>query len=174
MSELTLLLFRIGFLVALWVFVFFVVFVIRTDLFGTRVKKLPATQSVANKEASVFLTSSAASAVTSTSPRVQNRPPASAASMSLVITSGSNAGATLSLSGDAISIGRSSDSTVVIRDDYTSTHHARLEQRSGIWVVSDMGSTNGTFVNGKRVTDPVPLSVGSVITVGETTFEVRG
>jgi len=171
MSELTLLLFRIGFLIALWVFVFFVVFVVRSDLFGTRVKKLPVAKVAVSKPDNVFLTSTGADA----RPAVARTPvSASNAPAALLITSGSNRGAELALTGDAISIGRSSDSTIVIRDDYTSTHHARIENRSGTWFVNDMGSTNGTFVNSKKLTGPVELTRGMNITVGETTFEVRG
>ena len=66
----------------------------------------------------------------------------------LVITSGQKAGAEFPLGRDEITIGRSSDSAIIIRDDYTSTHHARLMLWNGRWMLQDLDSTNGTFLNG--------------------------
>lgn len=166
MSELTLVIFRIGFLIALWVFVLFVVYAIRTDLFGARVKKLPAQKKPAENK-SVFVTSTV-------TPAAKAKKDDAGRPRSLVITSGANAGTTLVLAGEALSIGRSSDSTIVIQDDYTSTHHARLENRAGTWFVNDLGSTNGTYVNGKKISAPVELQIGTTIAIGETNFEIRG
>ena len=62
----------------------------------------------------------------------------------------------------------------MIRDDYTSSHHARLLLRGESWAIQDLDSTNGTFVAGKRVTgSPVALALGTPIKVGATTFELR-
>ena len=72
-----------------------------------------------------------------------------------------------------ITVGRSSESNVVIRDDYTSTNHARLELQSSGWVVIDLESTNGTFVDGQKVTAPVTVAERTPITIGTTTFELR-
>ena len=71
------------------------------------------------------------------------------------------------------SIGRSSESGLVIRDDYTSSHHARLVLWGEQWMVQDLDSTNGTWHNGERVASPVPIIVGAPIKVGATTFELR-
>ena len=91
-----------------------------------------------------------------------------------MITSGPKAGLELPLTGESLSIGRSSESALVIRDDYTSSHHARLVLRGDSWTIEDLDSTNGTFVNGKRVTGAsVSLSLGTPIKVGATTFELR-
>ena len=173
MSELTLLILRIGFLVALWVFVFFVVYAVRSDLFGQRVRKMPAAVKPAvSPDASAFLTSAqprVAAPVAST-----EIAPADGTPLKLVITSGALQGQELPLQGDVITIGRSPDSSLVIQDDYTSTHHARLENRAGTWFVNDLGSTNGTFVNGKKVSAPVELQIGTTIAIGETNFEIRG
>lgn len=168
MSELTLLIFRLGFLVALWVFVFFVVYAVRSDLFGQRVRKLPAptVPSVA-PEASAFLTSA--------QPVLAQRPSSSASGiLTLVVTSGPKHGESLPLTGADITIGRSSDSSIVIRDDYTSTRHALLEKSGNEWLISDLGSTNGTFLNGQRVTNPVVVPMNTPIAVGASTFEIRG
>ena len=56
----------------------------------------------------------------------------------------------------------------LVRDEFTSSRHARIEpRRDGVWI-EDVGSTNGTFVNGVRLTAPRKLSSGDVIRVGET------
>ena len=91
----------------------------------------------------------------------------------LVITSGTKAGAEFPLGHDEITIGRSSDSAIIIRDDYTSTHHARLMLWNGRWMIQDLDSTNGTFLNGSRVTVPTPIPLGATVKVGATTFELR-
>jgi hypothetical protein len=67
------------------------------------------------------------------------------------------------------SVGRGPQNDLSIpQDDYASADHARFEpRRDGVWI-EDVGSTNGTFVNGVRVSEPRRLSVGDVIRVGET------
>ena len=72
-----------------------------------------------------------------------------------------------------LTIGRSSESNLVIRDDYTSTHHARLMLWNGRWVIQDLDSTNGTFVNGERVSVPTPVPLNTTVTIGTTSFELR-
>ena len=58
-------------------------------------------------------------------------------------------------------------------DDFASAQHARFEsRRDGLWV-EDIDSTNGTFVNGARVTTPRRLSKGDVVRVGQTDFKVE-
>ena len=171
-SELTLLILRIGFLIALWVFVFFVVYAVRSDLFGQRVRKMPAAAPPAvAPDARAFLTSA--------QPRIAQpvssveTAPADGTPLKLVITSGALEGQELPLQGDVITIGRSPDSSLVIQDDYTSTHHARLETRGGSWLLRDLDSTNGTTLAGARVTSPVPIPLNTPIVVGSMTFEVR-
>ena len=68
-----------------------------------------------------------------------------------------------------VTIGRSSDNDMDLGDDeFASARHARVEpRRDGVWV-EDVGSTNGTFVNGARLDSPKRLSAGDVIRVGET------
>lgn len=165
MSELTLFVFRIAFLVLMWVFVFFVVYAVRSDLFGQRAKRLTAVPRAASPEASAFLTQ----AHGVVSPHAAT----SSQSLALVITAGPKKGERIPLSTDAITIGRASDSTLVIRDDYTSTRHAVLELRRGTWQISDLGSTNGTLVNGERISAPAAVVSGVPITVGQTVFEIR-
>lgn len=166
MSELVLLLLRIGFLVLLWFFVFGVVYSLRADLFGVRVRKLPAAEAAATP---------AAAAPAPARPRGASGPATSATATKLVITSGPKTGLEVPLGGaESMTIGRSSESGLVIRDDYTSSHHARLMLRGGTWTIQDLDSTNGTYLGGERVSSqPTPIAIGTPIKVGATTFELR-
>ena len=184
MSELTLLVLQLGFLLLLWVFIFAIVYSLRSDLFGQRVRKLqPDAAAAAPAPAAAFPV--AAGAAASAAPTAAVSHPAAPASgpggetastenaTRLVITSGQKAGAEFPLGRDEITIGRSSDSAIIIRDDYTSTHHARLMLWNGRWMLQDLDSTNGTFLNGSRVTVPTPIPLGATVKVGATTFELR-
>ncbi|MEW1962830.1 FHA domain-containing protein [Microbacterium sp. NPDC077644] len=168
MSELVLLLLRIGFLVLLWFFVFGVVYSLRADLFGVKVRKLPAE---AASGAPVAAPAPAPKAPRAAKP---GSPATTSTVSTLVITSGPKAGLELPLGTEAMTIGRSSESGLVIRDDYTSSHHARLLLRGDAWAIQDLDSTNGTFLGGKRLGGtPTPISIGDTIKVGATTFELR-
>jgi hypothetical protein len=71
----------------------------------------------------------------------------------------------------ATSVGRSSASDIVLKgDDYASGRHARLTRHGGLLYVEDMGSTNGTFVNGRKTVGATPLRHGDTVRVGSTTF----
>lgn len=177
MSELTLLILRLAFLLVLWGFVFAVVYALRTDLFGTRVRRQQVPEAVAP-----FAATNAPPAVTP-SQRVPSpanslphitSPAATASSASrLVITSGAKEGLELPLGNQPLTIGRSSESGLVIRDDYTSTHHARLMLLNDSWVIQDLDSTNGTFLDGTRVVVPTQVPLGTPVKIGTTSFELR-
>ncbi|WP_455903919.1 FHA domain-containing protein FhaB/FipA [Microbacterium sp.] len=171
-SELVLLLLRIGFLLILWFFVFGVVYSLRADLFGMKVRKLPAEAAAAMPAPAKAPASAPASRPASSKP--STGPATVATAKRLVITSGPKAGLELPLGTETLTIGRSSESALVIRDDYTSSHHARLLLRGDSWAIQDLDSTNGTYVAGQRVTGgPVGLALGTPIKVGATTFELR-
>ena len=71
----------------------------------------------------------------------------------------------------ATSVGRSSASDIVLKsDDYASGRHARLTRHGGLLYVEDMGSTNGTFVNGRKTVGATPLRHGDTVRIGSTTF----
>jgi hypothetical protein len=74
---------------------------------------------------------------------------------------------------DALVLGRSPDADIVVDDPYASEFHVRLTARDGRLVLSDLGSTNGTYVNGRRVTTPVDLGRGDAVQIGKTVMEVR-
>ncbi len=173
MSPLTLLLLQVGFLVLLWFFVFAVVYSLRADLFGVKARKMPEPAPAAAAPVSA---PAAAPTAPVSSPAAAAAGPVKATSDAvsrIVITSGPKAGLELPLGGDPVTIGRSSESGLVIRDDYTSSHHARLLRWGDQWMIQDLDSTNGTWHDGQRVTTPVPVIVGATIKVGATTFELR-
>jgi pSer/pThr/pTyr-binding forkhead associated (FHA) protein len=74
---------------------------------------------------------------------------------------------------DSVVLGRSSQADVVLEDPYASEFHLRVTSKDGKLVLSDLGSTNGTYVNGRRVTVPVDLARGDAVQVGKTVMEVR-
>ncbi|WP_106815645.1 FHA domain-containing protein FhaB/FipA [Microbacterium timonense] len=179
MSELTLLLLRIGFLVLLWAFVFAVVYSLRADLFGVKVRRMPDAGAAAVAPAPAAA-GAAPSAVTAPVSPVSSGAASSAGGRAttatvsrIVITSGPKAGLELPLGNEPLTIGRSSESGLVVRDDYTSSHHARLVLWGDQWMIQDLDSTNGTWHDGARVTTPVPVNIGAPIKVGATTFELR-
>ena len=90
-----------------------------------------------------------------------------------MITSGPKTGLELPLGNEPLTIGRSSESGLVVRDDYTSSHHARLVLWGDQWMIQDLDSTNGTWHDGARVSAPAPVTIGAPIRVGATTFELR-
>jgi FHA domain len=90
-----------------------------------------------------------------------------AAQFQFVMRSGPTPGATYSLEGDQIVIGRDSSNGVVINDAEISRKHSRLTFQGGKYVLEDLGSTNGTFVNGQRLAGPVVLKSGDVVSFGE-------
>lgn len=168
MGELTLLLLRLGFLVLLWAFVFAVVYALRSDLFGARVRRMPESAVPAARPSSSPGPHATEEASRRAQPHAGEGTPTR-----LVITGGPRAGMEIDLPGEQLTIGRSSESGLVIRDEYTSTHHARLMLWDDRWVVQDLDSTNGTYLDGTRVTTPTTVPAGVPVTIGTTSFELR-
>ena len=77
----------------------------------------------------------------------------------------------LTLNSSALLLGRGSDNDVnLARDEFASSKHARVEpRRDGVWV-EDVGSTNGTYLNGEPLNGPQPLHVGDKIRIGDSEF----
>ena len=161
MNALTLTLIRLAFLAVLWLFVIAAVGVVRTDLFGPSVTGRRQGRK-----------------------RQQPRPaqPAKpsragrgsrAAPQQLVVTGGDLAGTTMGLADQQLTIGRANDATLVLTDDYASSRHARLFPQDGQWIVEDLGSTNGTYLDRQKVTQPTPVPVGVPIRIGKTVLELR-
>lgn len=165
MSELTLLVLRLGFLAVLWLFVFSVMWSLRSDLFGAPVRRMKASMSDAPAPEPQNIQATAQRAP---KPTLNNAP-----AKELVILSGVASGSTIPLDTNVVTIGRSPDSTLVIVDEYTSTYHAKLERTGSDWIITDLDSTNGTKVAGKRITNSVPLPTFTEVTIGTTSFELR-
>ena len=159
MNALTLTLIRVAFLAVLWLFVIAAIGVVRTDLLGTGTAKAR---------------------------RARNQPPAPQAPRPprpvrpgrgtprfLVVTEGGLAGVSIDLTDQQITMGRANDATLVLNDDYASTYHARIFPQDGQWLVEDLGSTNGTYLDRQKVARATPVPVGVPIRIGKTVLELR-
>jgi pSer/pThr/pTyr-binding forkhead associated (FHA) protein len=164
MSELTLTIIRLGFLAVLWLFVLTAVSVMRSDLFGRRV----ATRSTPRRPAAPPAPKPARGEKPAKPARGRRGVPGS-----LVVTQGALSGTTVRLGDQPVTLGRSQDSTIVLDDDYVSSRHARFFPRDGQWLVEDLGSTNGTYLDRTKVTSPTPVKIGMPIRIGKTVVELR-
>ncbi|MGF1510415.1 MAG: FHA domain-containing protein [Myxococcota bacterium] len=88
----------------------------------------------------------------------------------LFVCSGPDTGSTVHITRDETTLGRSSECHIRVSDGRASSTHARIERSDGTHRIRDLGSTNGTFVNNRRV-EEVQLRSGDMIQVGETLFE---
>jgi pSer/pThr/pTyr-binding forkhead associated (FHA) protein len=168
MSELTLTVMRLGFLAVLWLFVIVAVQVIRSDLFGTRVTQRAARRAEGQRPQQRQQPPRQQGGRRGSGGRGRNAP------SKLVVTEGSLTGTTVALQGQTITLGRAHDSTIVLDDDYASSRHARIyPDRDGQWIVEDLGSTNGTYLDRTRLTTPTPIQPGAPIRIGKTVIELR-
>jgi pSer/pThr/pTyr-binding forkhead associated (FHA) protein len=158
MNALTLTLIRLAFLAVLWLFVIAAVGVVRTDLFGNASRRRQQRKQRPQRMAA---------------PPPPRRPRARGTPQQMVVTAGPLAGTTLGLTDAQITIGRADDATLVLTDDYASTRHARIFPQDGQWIVEDLGSTNGTYLDRQKVTQPTPVPVGVPIRIGKTVLELR-
>jgi pSer/pThr/pTyr-binding forkhead associated (FHA) protein len=159
MNELSLTIIRVAFLAVLWLFVIAAIGVVRTDLLGgpatSRRGKMRPPQ--APRQARPAKPARAGRG----SPRI------------LVVTAGALKGTSLDLAQQQITLGRANDATLVLNDDYASSRHARIFPQDGQWIVEDLGSTNGTYLDRQKVTRPMPVPVGVPIRIGKTVLELR-
>lgn len=91
----------------------------------------------------------------------------------LVVHTSNGKPAAIPLSGHGVVLGRGPTADILLDDVYVSDEHAEVLPDDGSWSVRDLGSTNGTFLNGAKVTRPTPLAVGDQVRVGKTRIEVR-
>jgi pSer/pThr/pTyr-binding forkhead associated (FHA) protein len=152
-SALALQLMRFGFLALLWLFVLAAIRVVRGDLRTAgqpRIATPPARKGRARAQAA------------------PQRGPSQ-----LIVTEGGLKGTRIGLTGAPVLIGRADDSTLVLTDDYASTRHARITLQDGMWIVEDLGSTNGTYLGQRKLDAPVPLEIGVPLRIGKTVLELR-
>lgn len=156
MADLIVTLLKVAFLAVLWLFVLLVASVIRTDLFRTAPAGVPS--DAKDKRAA-----------RSPEPRKRSKREAKV----LAIDTGSQAGTRLALV-DEFRIGRSAECALILDDDYVSGDHASLARRAnGDWVVTDLGSTNGTFVNEVRVVTPTVVTASDSLRIGRTQMRLE-
>lgn len=160
MSELALTLVRLGFLTLLWTFVLVTVLALRRDL------RQPAEARPAGRERKP-----ARAARPPKPPKVAKQQKVKGSK--LVVIEGPLNGTIIPLGNVQITIGRAPDSTLIIDDDYASSRHARIYPSEGSWVVEDLGSTNGTWIDRTRITSPTVLPVGAPLRVGRTTLQIQ-
>ncbi|MDN5899897.1 MAG: FHA domain-containing protein [Brachybacterium sp.] len=169
MSELTLVALRLGFVLALWIFVIIVVLVMRNDLFGTTV----VTRSSRDPRREQRPASGPLGGASPDADPAQLRTDPDVTQAAMVVTAGPLRGTSLSLGSTPILIGRAPECTLVLDDDYASNRHARVFRRESEWMVEDLGSTNGTLVSGKRIEGAVPFRPGAQVRIGRTEIELR-
>ncbi len=160
MNELSLTIIRVAFLAVLWLFVIAAIGVVRTDLLGgpsTTARRGKVRQAQAPRQGRPARPPRAGRG----SPRV------------LMVTAGALKGTSLDLAQQQITLGRANDATLVLNDDYASSRHARIFPQDGQWIVEDLGSTNGTYLDRQKVTRPMPVPVGVPIRIGKTVLELR-
>jgi len=166
MSELALTLLRFGFLIVLWLGVLAIVLVLRRDLAAPReARPQPA------RHSSGLPAPSAPPVPPQPKPRSGTR--GSNVARKLTVIEGELAGTVVPLGTSPITVGRAADSTLVLVDDYASSRHARFFPSDGQWIVEDLGSTNGTWIDRTRITGPTVLRVGAKVRVGRTTLQLQ-
>src|SRR5271169_5984684 len=160
MNELSLTIIRVAFLAVLWLFVIAAIGVVRTDLLGG-----PSTTARRGKMRQPQAPGQGRPA----------RPPRAGRGSPrlLVVTDGALKGTSLDLAQQQITLGRANDATLVLNDDYASSRHARIFPQDGQWIVEDLGSTNGTYLDRQKVTRPMPVPLGVPIRIGKTVLELR-
>jgi hypothetical protein len=158
MNALTLTLIRVAFLAVLWLFVIAAIGVVRTDLLGTVAAKARRARQPAPPQ-----------------PLRPPRParPGRGTPRFLVVTEGGLSGMSIDLTDQQITMGRANDATLVLNDDYASSYHARIFPQDGQWLVEDLGSTNGTYLDRQKVIRPTPVPIGVPIRIGKTVLELR-
>ena len=157
MSEIALTIIKVLFLALLWLFILSAVSVIRTDLFG---RAVPSSDPLAKE-----LESPPPPPKRSKRPRGQPRV--------LVVTQGSKTGQSAALADGVILIGRGADCQIILDDDYVSTRHARVVSGENGIYLEDLGSTNGSYVNGQRITAPTTITMSDTVRIGKTILKLE-
>ena len=158
MSEIALTVINVVYLALLWLFILSAVSVIRSDLFGRTVRAADQPQ-----------------------PQELESPPPPARRAKrhrgeprvFMISQGNQAGLSADLAGGVVMIGRGADCQLILDDDYVSTRHARVVSTPNGIYVEDLGSTNGTYVNGQRITAPTTITFADTVRIGKTILKLE-
>jgi pSer/pThr/pTyr-binding forkhead associated (FHA) protein len=132
--------------------------VIRSDLFG---KTVAAPDQPRAQELESPLPPARKSRRTRGDPRI------------VVITQGNQAGMSADLAAGVVLIGRGADCQLILDDDYVSTRHARIVTAENGVYLEDLGSTNGSYVNGQRITAPTSVTLADTIRIGKTVMKLE-
>jgi len=158
MSEIAVTLIKVLFLALLWIFILSVASVVRSDMFGRAVPTGELRQPEIGE-----------------APRSNKRLKRKerGTPRAFAITNGPQAGERADLAGGTVQIGRSADCQLILDDDYVSTRHARVVAGDNGFYVEDLGSTNGTYVNGQRITQPTTISLADSVRIGRTVMRLE-
>lgn len=174
MTELTFALLKYGFLILLWVFIWLAVRSLHKDIetFSPRPSRSRRRREREMHKEKAEAPQAPVSRATSSSAPVAS---GNVNPTLLVIIDGSLAGSSVPLTGAEIGLGRAASNTVVLDDEFVSSHHARVyrDPSSGQWAIEDLNSTNGTVVNQQRISQPTILPARVPVRIGATTFELR-
>ncbi len=96
--------------------------------------------------------------------------PAGAALASFLVRGGALKGQRLGVKTPVVNIGRADYNDLVLPDESVSTTHAKLQRREGVWVLVDLDSTNGTFIDGDQIKGEAPLAPGATVRFGDVTL----
>lgn len=152
MSDTLLLTFRIGLLVLLWIFILLSLNILRKDT--NRVAAVPRSSKKIREHRKY-------------SQKNGNN------GLTLEIIDGPMTGSHMNISSlEEITIGRSSDCTFIVRDEYASGRHAYLFRRGAEWFIEDLESRNGTYLENHRIDQPEKITPGSTIKIGSTSLQL--
>ncbi|GAB2593460.1 FHA domain-containing protein FhaB/FipA [Microlunatus antarcticus] len=156
MSEIAVTVVKVLFLALLWLFILSAVSVVRSDLFGRTVTADDGPPELESPK-----------------PPARKLRRQRGAPRALTITQGPQTGDSGTFVDHVVLVGRGSDCQIVLDDDYVSTRHARVvDGPEGVYV-EDLGSTNGTYVNNQRITNPTAIGFADVVRIGRTIMRLE-
>jgi hypothetical protein len=93
--------------------------------------------------------------------------------LEVVAAMGHEPGTVFDLGNGGATMGRSASSDIEVDDPFASSAHARVFPRGDFMYIEDMGSTNGTFLNGRQVKRPEQLKVADIVRIGDTEYRYQ-